>query len=303
MNSVADAAPELPSTSNLRRIGNQRDVLGECPLWDDVAGVLYWIDIRAPAIRCYDPATERVDSWEMPAMVGAIGLVKDGRLVVAVGTRLVLWEPGSDRFETLVSLPAEIPGHRFNDGRTDREGRFWISTMHNDTRAPEGTLYRLDGRELTPVISQIRVPNSLAWSPNGTVMYFADSLDYGIDAYDFDRATGEPSNRRRFAASQSPAFPDGAAVDAEGNLWSAEFFGSRVVCRRPSGGVARTITMPVDRPTACTFGGPDLRTLFITTTSQNMTESELAAAPLAGALFALGVDTVGLPESRVRLAN
>ncbi len=287
-------------TRDLRRIGAQRDILGECPVWDDRAGVLWWVDIRRPAIRRLDPSSGSVESFELPQLVGAIALTEGPRLLVAMGRHVSLWTPGSEIFEPIAERP-DIAGHRFNDGRVDRQGRFWVGTMHNVTRAPEGTLYRLDGDGLTPVVDRICIPNALAWSPDGSVMYFADSRTHRIDAYDLDAASGALSGRRCLAESVPPAFPDGAATDAEGHLWYAEFNGGRIVRRAPDGRIAQVIETPVDRPTACAFGGPDLRTLFVTTTCQNMTEAERAADPLAGALLAIEVDVPGLPEPRFAL--
>lgn len=284
----------------LRRIGTQSDILGECPLWDDRSGVLWWVDIRRPAIRRLDPATAAVETFEMPDLVGAIALTEGPRLLVAMGHNVSLWRPGSDRFEHVAEMPDARPGFRFNDGRVDRQGRFWVGTMHNITRAPEGTLYRLDGDRLTPLLDGICIPNALAWSPDGATMYFADSLEYAIDAFDLDD-TGAISNCRRFAGSTPPAFPDGAAMDAEGHLWYAEFNGGRILRRAPDGRVSGMIDAPVDRPTACAFGGPDLRTLYVTTTCQAMTDAERTTAPLAGALLAIDIDVPGLPETRAAL--
>jgi sugar lactone lactonase YvrE len=292
---ASDTAPGVPG-----RVGTSRDILGECPTWDARAGVLWWVDIRRPAIRRLDPATGAFDSWDMPGMIGALALTERAELVVALENRVALWNPDNGAFETLAQLPA-IAGHRWNDGRTDRQGRFWAGTMHNVTRAPEGTLYRLGSSGLTPVLSGISIPNSLAWSPDGRRMYFADSLAHRVDSYDFDPETGSPGSPQTFAQAAAPAFPDGATVDAEGHLWVAEFFGARVVRRGPDGAVSAIVEMPVDRPTACALGGPDLRTLYITTTCQNMTEAERAADPLAGALFACRVAVPGIAEPRVTL--
>ncbi len=292
---VSETAPGGP-----RRVGTSRDILGECPTWDARAGLLWWVDIRRPAIRRLDPETGAFDSWEMPGMVGALALTEGTDLIVALENRVALWSPATGAFETLAELPA-IDGHRWNDGRTDRQGRFWAGTMHNVTRAPEGTLYRLGASGLTQVLTGISIPNALAWSPDGRQMYFADSLAHRIDVFDFDTATAEIGPPRPFARSTPPAFPDGATVDSEGHLWVAEFNGARVVRRAPDGSLSGIVEMSVDRPTACTLGGPDLRTLYITTTCQNMTEDERAARPLAGALFACRVSVPGLPEPRVTL--
>ena len=152
-----------------------------------------------------------------------------------------------------------------------------------------------------PVASGICIPNSLAWSPDGSTMYFADSLQYTIYAHDDDAASGTMGARRVFARTEPPAFPDGSAVDAQGFLWNAEINGGRVVRYAPDGSIDRVIALPVPRPTCCTFGGPDLDVLFITTASQQMTAAECLALPLAGALLRLDAGVRGLPEPRCAL--
>lgn len=282
------------------RIGSQRDILGECPVWDAKAGLLWWIDIRHPTVRCLDPASGTVQSWAMPWMIGAIALTEGPELILAMGQDIVTWVPGRGVLDRIAQRP-DISGHRFNDGRVDRQGRFWVGTMHNDTRAPEGTLFRLDDGGLCPVLEGLCIPNSLCWSPEGDTLYFADSLSYTINRYPFDTETGTVGKAADFASSAAPAFPDGATIDAAGHLWVAEFNGGRVLRLSPEGEIAQIVNMPVDRPTACALGGADLRTLYITSTCQNMTEAQRAAEPLAGGLFALRVDVAGLPEPRARL--
>jgi sugar lactone lactonase YvrE len=170
--------------------------------------------------------------------------------------------------------------------------------MHNVTRAPEGTLYRLDRRGLRPVLAGICIPNSLAWSPDGRTMYFADSLRHAIFQYDYDPADATMGPERTFIQTDPPGFPDGSTVDVEGFLWNAEFNAGRVVRYAPDGRIDRVVPMPVDRPTSCAFGGRGLATLFVTTTCQGMNEAELAAQPLAGALLAFEPGVPGLPEPR-----
>ena len=287
----------------LSRIGEQTDILGECPLWDDVAQSLWWVDIRRPALRRLYHATGRIETWPMDDLVGSIALCDDGRLLIASGDRIAAFDPRSGSFTGVAQVPRP-PGHRFNDGRCDRQGRFWIGTMHNVTRAPEGVLYRLDpdGR-LAPKHAGICIPNSLAWSPDGRTMYFADSLRYTIFAYDYDPATGEMGRERVFATSTRPAFADGSTIDAEGFLWNAEFNGWRVVRYAPDGRIDRVIEVPTHRPTCCAFGGPNLDILYITTASQQMTPDELAQQPLAGCLLAVHPGVRGLPEPRFPLSK
>jgi sugar lactone lactonase YvrE len=237
----------------------------------------------------------------MPGLIGSIAFAEDGRLLVALPDRIALFEPATEKLETAASLHTRIPDHRFNDGRCDRQGRFWVGTMHNITRAPEGLLYRLDRErgELIMMKSGICIPNSLAWSPDGRTMYFADSLRYAIFAYDFDVAHGLMSNERTFVETRPPGFPDGSTVDADGYLWNAEFNAWRVVRYAPDGRIDRVIELPAERPTSCAFGGPNLDILYVTTASQWMTESELAAQPMAGALLAIDAGVRGLPEPRL----
>ncbi|HUD32181.1 MAG TPA: SMP-30/gluconolactonase/LRE family protein [Variovorax sp.] len=293
---------ETPEAAPWRRIGTQVDILGESPIWDDRDDCLYWVDIRRPAIRRLRPQDGRVDTWEMPDLVGSIALTDEGRLLVALPRFIALFDPASGSLEAFARPPRIVPGHRFNDGRCDRQGRFWVGSMNNLTRAPEGVLYRLEGRgELVPVRTGICIPNSLAFSPDGRTMYFADSLHYALYAHDYAPETGEMGPERLLAATRPPGFPDGSAVDAEGFLWNAEFDAARLVRYAPDGRIDRVIGMPVRRPTCCAFGGPGLTTLYVTTTSQKMTPEELAAQPLAGALLALDVGVAGVPEPRFAL--
>ena len=287
----------------LVRVGDQTDILGESPLWNEHEQALYWVDIRRPAIRRFDHASGRIDTWSMPDLVGSIAFADDGRLVVALPENIALYDTSTGSLETIARPPTRIPDHRFNDGRCDRQGRFWVGTMQNITRAPEGVLYRLDRRrELVSMLTGICIPNSLAWSPDGQTMYFADSLLYTIFAYDFDTASGRMDRKRVFATTQAPGFPDGSTVDAEGYLWNAEFNAGRIVRYAPDGRVDRLIELPAQRPTCCAFGGPNLDVLYVTTASQQMTASELEAQPFAGALLALDVGTRGISESRFTLA-
>ena len=283
-------------------MGTQTDILGESPVWDERAQCLYWVDIRRPAIRRLHPASGVINTWPMPDLVGSIALTDDERLLVALPSFIALFDPLSGSLEAFAHPPQRVPGHRFNDGRCDRQGRFWVGSMHNLTRAPEGVLYKLEGRgELEAVQGGICIPNSLAFSPDGRTMYFADSLRYTLFAYDYEPDSGRMGEQRVFATTEPPGFPDGATVDAEGHLWNAQFDAWRVVRYAPDGRIDRVIELPVQRPTSCAFGGPDLATLYITTASQKMSPAELQAQPLAGALLALDVGVRGLVEPRFAL--
>ena len=296
------ATPTLEIRHALTRVGTQTDILGECPLWDATAQCLYWVDIRRPAVRRLRYATGEVQTWPMPDLVGSIALVDDGRLLVALPQQIALFDPASGQLKPFVPSLGMPDGHRFNDGRCDAHGRFWVGSMHNITRAPEGTLFCLEGPgPLKPVRHGVCIPNSLAFSPQGDTLYFADSLRYRIYAHPYCLATGQMGEASVFAESAPPAFPDGSAVDAEGHVWNAEFNGGRLLRYAPDGRIARELSLPVDRPTCCAFGGPDLDILFITSTSQNMSEAERRAHPMAGALMAIRTGVRGLPEPRFAL--
>jgi len=299
---LSASAPVRDFSTLPRRIGTQTDILGESPLWDDQAQCLYWLDIRRPALRRLCPATGHIDSWPLPELAGAMALTDDGRLLVALPQKIVLFDPATGTLLPFVDPPAQPDGHRFNDGRCDTQGRFWVGTMHNLTRAPEGVLYRLEGRgPMVPMRTGVCIPNSLAFSPDGRTLYFADSLRYAIFAHDYDLATRTMGTERLFAASTPPAFADGSAVDAEGFLWNAQFNGGQLVRYAPDGRIDRVLPLPVQRPTCCAFGGADLDLLHITTASQNMSPAELLLQPLAGALLAINVGVRGLPEPRFSL--
>jgi sugar lactone lactonase YvrE len=222
---------------------------------------------------------------------------------VALPQQLALFDPERGTLAAFIEPPPMPPDHRFNDGRCDRQGRFWVGSMNNVTRAPEGVLYCVEGRRLRPVRSGICIPNSLAFGPDGATMYFADSLRHAIYAHDYDAARGAMGPERVLARTVPPGFPDGSTVDAQGFLWNAEFNAGRVVRYAPDGRIDRVVDLPVPRPTSCAFGGPGLDVLYVTTASQHMTPQELEAQPLAGALLALDAGVRGLPEPRFALAG
>jgi sugar lactone lactonase YvrE len=168
-----------------------------------------------------------------------------------------------------------------------------------------GSLYRIGrGLQIRRMLGEIRVPNALAWSPDTRVMYFADTADGRLRAYDFVRATGEVGRMRVLVEDgELPGRPDGATVDADGCIWSARYQGGCVARIAPNGVVDRIVALPVTQVTSCAFGDADLRTLYITTARQRLTDAQLRGEPLAGALFALRVDTPGLPEPECRIAD
>lgn len=279
-----------------------RDTLGEVPLWCPKDELLYWIDVRRPALQAYRPKDRSVRIWPLPEVVGSYCLRRSGGMVLAMKSGLYSYDLDTRRLERVVDPEPTLPNNRLNDGRCDRQGRFWVGSMNDGDRLPTGTLYSVDADwQCRPTLRGLTIPNSLAWSPDGRTMYFSDTPTLRIMAYDYDPDSGTATRERLFAdLSTHPGRPDGSTVDADGCLWNAEVRGSRVVRYTPAGRVDRQLLLPVSGVTACAFGGTDLRTLYITTARQRLSETELAAEPLAGALFAVDVGVSGIPETPFR---
>jgi L-arabinonolactonase len=274
------------------------DRLGECPLWDEREKMLWWVDSRWPAVKRLDPASGAVMMLVLPEVIGSIAFREKGGLLAATKSGLHFLDPASGALEARANPEAHLPENRFNDGRCDRQGRFWAGTMCDVRRDPTGSLYRFDAElTCTRLRNGIIIPNSLAFSPDGRTMYFADTNRHTIWAYDYDPASGAAANERVFADTGAGR-PDGSCVDADGCLWNAEYGAWRLVRYTPAGKVDRVIEVPIANPTCCVFGGEDLGTLYVTTATQRLTPEELAKQPLAGSLLALQAGVRGLPEGR-----
>jgi len=279
-------------------LSRESDVLGESPVWCASEGALYWVDIRGPALRRLDLSTGRADRWTLPELCGAVILREKEGVLVALMSGIFAFRPETGALERLVSPEPPGLGNRMNDSKCDRRGRIWTGTMRDFGAATSGSLYRID-RWLgcTRVLSDITVPNALAWSPDDRRMYFADSADGRLRAYDFEPEGGRLGPCRILVENgAAPGKPDGATVDAAGCVWNARYGAGCVLRFTPEGAVDRRIELPVAQVTSCAFGGPDLRTLFITTSRQKLSPEELEAQPLAGCLFAVRLDVPGLPE-------
>ncbi len=292
-----------PSSPEIRCVVQGADILGEVPLWCERTRRLWWVDVRRPALQSYDPETGRHEALRLhPELVtGSIALREAGGFVLATAVGLYLLDAAAGSVPRLIADPlGGAPGMRLNDGKTDRRGRFWVGSMHDTRREPLGTLYRLDSdHRCTPMLDGFVLPNAIAWSPDDATMYFADTHNQIIWAFDFDLDAGTIGNRRVFKDwTHQLGRPDGATVDAEGYVWNCMVATGELVRLAPDGSVARTIRLPVTNPTCPAFGGPDLATLYVTSHSQRMTREQHAKEPLAGALLALDVGVRGLPEPR-----
>lgn len=287
-------------TDEMRCVHEAYAMLGEGPLWCPREGMLYWLDIKRPAINRFDPEAGRAGHWPMPSDIGCMALREEGGMVVALRSGFALLDLDTGAIEAISDPESDRPGNRFNDGKVDRQGRFWAGTLNDAESEPLGSLYRLDpDRTVTLMQDGVVVSNGIGWSPDDRTMYFTDSAIRTIWAYDFDPDSGAIANRRIFAeVPDGTGYPDGLTVDCEGYVWSAVWDGWRLVRYDPAGRIDREVVVPVQRPTSCMLGGPELKTLYVTSASIHLDAGALERGPLAGGLFALDVDTAGLPEPR-----
>jgi len=274
------------------------DSLGESPLWDPNEKVLYWVDINRCLIHRLDPAAGETKDWSCPTEPGCIGRADSGRLIAGLRNGFHYFHPTNGAFEPIIDPEPDKPSNRLNDGKIDRAGRLWAGTMQDpNPDEPNGALHRLEDMTATQMIGNLRIPNALCWSPDNATMYFADTRARAIWRFDFELETGSISNQRTFVdLSDQPGRPDGATVDSEGGVWIAKYGGHRVVRYTPDGDVDTVIDLPVANATCPAFGGADLKTLYITTASQRLTEEDLKKQPLAGGLFACDLGVAGLHE-------
>lgn len=271
--------------------------LGEGPLWDVAEQRLYWVNIKQREIHRFDPRSGRDEVWQAPETVGSLALRETGGLVVALQSGFHFFDPVGGRFEVVAQPELERKENRFNDGKPDRQGRFWAGSMHDPEKLPTGGLYRLGAdRSCARLVDGIICSNALCWSPDGRVMYYGDSFARTVWAWDFDIATGEIANRRIFVRlDDADGYPDGATVDSEGGVWVACWEGWQVIRFDPAGKAERRVKLPVAKPTCPAFGGPDLDICYVT--------SAWIGGPAqahSGSLFAFAPGVTGVAEARFK---
>lgn len=282
----------------VRCVVDCKNVLGECPVWCPDEQVLWWVDISNPSLARFDPASGSVQTWPLPKAIGSFALRRGGGFLMAFRSGFATMASPDAPVEW-VEMPNTRPADgRFNDGKCDVAGRFWVGSMDRNLTNPIGELYRLDADyTCTRMDGGFTISNGLGWSPDNRTMYFTDSPPRTIYAYDFDVASGALENRRVFVEfDAAPGRPDGCTVDAEGFVWSARVRGWRIDRYDPDGKLERTIDLPFQRPTSLVFGGPRLETLYVTSSTLSLSEEDLAKQPLAGGVFAIETGIKGQPE-------
>jgi L-arabinonolactonase len=283
-------------------VGVHRAMLGESPLWDPRLGLIWWVDAIGQQICRSAPDGGDFRSWDAPGIVGSIGLARNG-LIAALRDGFYLFDPATEEFTPVVTPEADNLAVRFNDGKTDRQGRFLSGTMRfGGAEGALGKLYRLENDGAVTILeSDIQISNAICFSPAGDTLYFADSLQHCIWAYDY----GQRASNRRVLIDLRPlgSPPDGATVDADGNLWVALVMEQAVACISPQGDVLHQVALPVPFPTCPAFGGDDLGTLFVTSIrdSKGLIVSDHPDAGRLMAVTGLGVTGIAEPYCSVQL--
>ena len=285
-------------------------LLGESPFWHPDEAALYWCDIPGRQLHRYTPADGTHAEWAFDSEPGCAAPLPGGELLIAFRDGLHRFRPATGERTRLAPPPYDTRHERFNDGKADALGRLWVGTIH-EARLPHAALYRYAGGRLERMAGDVANSNGLGFGPDGRTLYWADTAGHRVLAFDVDPASGVLSRRRVFAEfAPKPAGgdlagyggrPDGAAVDAEGAYWCAMYEGGRLMRFAPDGRLLTELPLPARCPTMPCFGGPDLRTLYVTTASKGRPPEELAALPWSGRVLALRVDVPGLPVNFARI--
>lgn len=294
---------------DIRPLGAHRCLLGESPLWHPDEQQFYCVDIPGRQVLRWREGADTPDVFPQAAEPGCIAAREGGGLVVARRDGLWALDTTSGALALLAAPPYDPARQRYNDGKPDAAGRFWIGAL-SDAREPEAALWRVDAAGAQPQLDGIVTSNGLAWSPDGCTVYRSDTKAHTVWRHPFDVEAGTLGDAQVFArfeprAADQPLAtyggrPDGAAVDESGAYWVAMFEGARLLRYAADGELLADIPLPVRCPTMPCFGGPDRRTLYVTTACDKRPADELAREPWAGAVLTLRVDVPGLPAQRCK---
>ena len=283
------------------------DWCGEGAVWHAAEKSLYWTDINRFLIHRFDSVDGSVKTWFFDEPVTSMILSdRDDTLVAVLGSRVILWKPATDERKDQGFRLTGWPQVRSNDARADVRGSLWLGSMRNNVNPDgspgtvgghDGVLVRIDpDGSVTEWKRDLVISNTMIWSPDQKRFYTADTPPNQLYVFDYDAGNGSISNQRPFLTDFARGFPDGSTVDSEGYLWNCRYGGHCIVRVAPDGKIERVVEMPVSNITTCTFGGPDLTTLYVTTAAMGTMPHER----LAGGLFAIETDVKGQPENRFR---
>lgn len=292
--------PATPIITEAKQLLHAQAQLGEGAIWHPADQKLYWVDIPASVLHIYDPATGTDRQLPTGAFIGTVVPIADSADV------LVALQNGIHRMNvqtgalTLLTNPLRGVPVRFNDGKCDPSGRFWVGTLSMDGARGMSKLYRLDGDgTLHEILSDVSISNGIVWTADRKTMYYNDTPTRTVQAFDYDDVTGDVRNRRiAFPIPEGGGFPDGMSIDAQDRLWIAMWGAGSINCYDPqSGTLLQQVKVPAPHTASCAFGGKELSTLYITTARVELSEEELAQNPLSGDLFVADVDVRGVPAN------
>lgn len=290
--------------TDIRPLGEHACLLGESPLWHPLEAALYCVDIPSREILRWRAGQSEPERWLQDSEPSCVAAHADGGLLVTRRDGLFRFIDG--HLSRLAPPPYDPTRLRFNDGKVGPDGRLWVGSL-SDAREPEAVLYVWTGQRFEARVGGLHVSNGLAWSPDGRRQFWSDTKLHRVYTADFDPATGASGVAQVFATFPAKVAgqpyggrPDGAAVDAEGAYWSALFEGGALVRLSPTGAVLQRVSLPVTCATMPTFGGDDLRTVYVTTAREKRPADELAREPWAGRVLTFRVDVPGLPANLVR---
>lgn len=279
--------------------------LAESPLWEPRQGVLYWVDIRAPALFRLDPVTLENRRWNLPEDIGGYALLEGNEALLALrsGLFVLSFETGST--ERIAKAPWDPERFRFNESAVDAAGRFWVGCMYDPKPGHEAWIASTDGplhswTAATGLVKQedeAKCHNGMGWSPEGGTFYLSHTQEQRIYAYAFEQGSGRLGKRQLFVRVEGEGKPDGAAVDEEGAYWCAMHGASCLHRYAPDGTLLTEVALPVSQPTMCAFGGPELRTLYVTSASEHLSPQQLQRQPHAGGLFMFEPGVRGVPKA------
>ena len=290
------------SSEFIRSVSDPQDILGETPLWCDRTQTLFWLDIDGKKLQHLDPISGQTDAYSFDCRyAGSLALTTDPNTVlIGLDLGLHLFDLKTRKLRQICQVEPASLDNRLNDGRCDAAGRFWVGTMDNQLSRPNGAFYRIDpSGNVLRIDGDVIVSNSIGFSPTNDRVYFSDTRRYMTWQYGLDLASGKVGARTVFVDhTPTRSRPDGICVDSQGHVWNAIFAEGRVIRYSPEGVAVQVIDLPVTNSTCVCLGGPELKTLYITTARKFLDSQTLEQEPLSGSVLAIEIDVPGLPEHR-----